>query len=451
MATVVRSKKTKATNREQRDRQQIAPIEMTRVASIILGGGQGTRLFPLTHTRCKPATPFGGRYRLIDVPVSNSINSGIRKIFVVTQFLSSRLHQHIVKTYRFDSYSSGFVELMAAEQKPTSTMWFQGTADAVRQNLEYFAETPVDYFLILSGDQLYNLDFQEMLRLAKKSDADLVVATLPVTKHDASRMGIMKVDSDARICNFSEKPKDLDILKGLKTESNLLSKMGFSQVEDRPYLASMGIYLFKREALFDILKNDVREDFGKHLIPSMVELGKTWAFPYNGYWEDIGTVDSFYHANLALTKDKPAFDWYDEANALFGSHANLPGPKIRDCHVRESILSEGAVIDADEISGSVIGTRSVIGKGCIIRNSYIMGNDFYDPPIRGHNQLPEKLAIESDCIIQGAIIDRNARIGKGVQLINKEKLTHYNGDNIYIRDGVIVVCRGAHIPEHFVL
>ncbi len=445
------TRKAKISASERKQKLPPPPLDTSRVASIILGGGQGTRLFPLTHHRCKPATPFGGRYRLIDVPVSNSINSGIRKIFVVTQFLSSRLHQHILKNYRFDDYSSGFVELLAAEQKPMSTMWFQGTADAVRQNIEYFAETPVDYFLILSGDQLYNLDFQQMLRFAQKRDADLVVATLPVGQHDASRMGIMQIDKQSRIAKFCEKPKEASTLAELETSQDCLERAGLTNTEGRPYLASMGIYLFKREALFDILKNDVREDFGKHLIPTMVDAGRAWAFAYDGYWEDIGTIESFHQANLALTKKTPAFDWYAQSNALFGSQEHLPGPKIDDCHIRQSILCEGSIIEADEITNSIIGTRSIIEQGTIVRDSYLMGNDFYEPPIRGHNQLPDDLIIETDCIIQNAIIDRNVHIGKGVQLINKDKVTHYNGDKIYIRDGVTVVSRGAHIPDHFIL
>jgi glucose-1-phosphate adenylyltransferase len=437
-----------STKIQEQESDRLSPlpaVDMSRVASIILGGGQGTRLFPLTHTRCKPATPFGGRYRLIDVPISNSINSGINKIFVVTQFLSYRLHQHIIKTYRFDTYSSGFIDLLAAEQKPSGSLWFQGTADAVRQNTEYFCETPADYFLILSGDQLYNLDFQKMLRFAQESDAELVVGTLPVAEEEARRMGIMKVDASSRISDFCEKPTDRVQLEKMRSPELLKSN------PENPYLASMGIYLFRRDALFNLLKQDVREDFGKHLIPTMVETCKAWSYQYDGYWEDIGTVESYYNANLALTKPNPAFNWYDENNSLLGRHSNLPGAKVSDCHVKNSILCEGAIVEADEVSGSILGCRALVGKGSIIRDSYIMGNEFYSAPISNYNDIPDKLKIESDCIIRRAIIDRNTHIGKGVQLINKENLTHYNGDNIYIRDGIIVVARGAQIPDHFVL
>ena len=278
------------------------PVKMDRVASIVLGGGQGTRLFPLTHHRCKPATPFGGRYRLIDVPVSNSINSEIDKIFIITQFLSTSLHKHILSTYHFDRFSTGFVELLAAEQKPSSTLWFQGTADAVRQNLQYFVETPADYFLILSGDQLYNLDFREMLRYAKEVDAGLLIATLPVPQEETSRMGIMKVNKKQQITDFIEKPKDKETVAPFRMQSK---KNGVDS-----YLASMGIYLFKRETLFDLLTNDPREDFGQHLIPTQIEKGTTYAYLHDGHWEDVGTIKSFYDANLALTQDYPDFYYY---------------------------------------------------------------------------------------------------------------------------------------------
>jgi glucose-1-phosphate adenylyltransferase len=427
-------------------------IDMHSVGCIILGGGQGTRLFPLTATRCKPAICFGGRYRLIDVPVSNSINSHCHKIFIVTQFLSSSLHRHIFQTYHVDSFSSsGFIDILSAEQKPNNHAWFQGTADAVRQNVEHFIETPVDYFLILSGDQLYNIDFREMFRFATTVDADLVVASLLVEEGHAKSMGILKINKDQKIINFYEKPQEKHILDQLRASPTTLEKQGFDTQGPKQYLGSMGIYLFKRKALFELLEQDPREDFGKHLIPTKVNQGQAAAYIYDGYWEDIGTIDSFYKANIALTHPNPLFDCYNETNPIYSSRYSLPGPKIFNTQMTNSIICEGSIIEGDEISNSILGPRTVVKKGTIIRDSYLMGNDFYDPPIRNTNRFPEELHIGENCIIKQSIIDKNAWIGNGVQLINKNKLLQYNGDNVFIRDGIIIVMRGAHIPDGFIL
>lgn len=415
-------------------------LDMDRVGTIILGGGAGTRLYPLTMHRCKPAITFGGRYRLIDVPISNSINSGCHKIFIITQFLSSSLHQHIFRTYRHDIFSSGFVELLPAEQKPKNNNWFQGTADAVRQNIEYFIDTPVDYFLILSGDQLYNMDFRAMMRFALETDAELVVSALPITPQDAKRMGILKRNEEGFITDFIEKPQ---------TEALLKPMASFSDTE-RPYLASMGIYLFKRSALFKLLEQDAREDFGKHLIPTKVAEGNAAAYVFDGYWEDIGTIQSYYEANMALTRENPLFDCYNNSQPIYSSRNNLPGPKIFDTKIKNSIICEGSIVQATEVSNSILGLRTVIKKGSIIRDSYIMGNEFYTPPIK-NGRLPEELVIEENCLIEKAILDKHVHIGKGVTLVNKDKLNHYNSDDVYIRDGIIIVPRGATLPEGFIL
>lgn len=436
--------KNRLKRREAPRRTASEPINMNRVASIILGGGQGTRLFPLTLTRCKPAISFGGRYRLIDVPISNSINSGCQKIFIVTQFLSSSLHQHIFKTYHRDTFSSGFIELLPAEQRVRGSGWFQGTADAVRQNIDYFIETPVDYFLILSGDQLYNMDFQKMLRFAKQSNADLVIAALPISKDDAKRMGVLQVDDNSLITNFLEKPQEQAALEMFRVSPEIAPDA------KRCYLGSMGIYLFKREALLKLLHQDSREDFGKHLIPTKVAEGKTAAYVHDGYWEDIGTIESFYQANMALTGANPAFNCYDEANPIFASPYNLPGPKIYNTKVSNAIICEGAIVEAEEVTNSILGPRAMIKKGTVIRDSYIMGNDHYTPPIRTE-RLPEKLLIGENCLISKAIVDKHAFIGNGVQLINKEKHRDYDGDNVYVRDGIIIVPRGASLPDGFIL
>lgn len=426
-------------------------ITMERVATIILGGGRGTRLDPLTRTRCKPAISFGGKYRLIDIPMSNAINSGCLKIFIITQFLSSSLHQHIYKTYRLGTFSSGFIEVLSAEQKPImQNAWYQGPADAVRENRDYFVETPVDYFLILSGDQLYNMDFRPMLEFAKETDADLVVAALPVTVQDAKRMGVLKVNEDSFITEFCEKPQDLNELKELRTPSALFKRMGIAFDKTRQHLGSMGIYLFKRQALLDLLQNDLREDFGKHLIPTQVKSGKVAAYLFDGYWEDIGTIESFYKANIALTKSNPDFRCYNDRYPIFSSMLHLPPARIINGDVQSSLISEGSIVDAASIVNSILGPRSVVHKGTTIQDSYIMGNDFYTPPIKSEN-LPEKLLIGENCLIRNAIIEKHVSIGNGVQLINKNKLTHYDGSNVYIRDGIIIVTRGAVLPDGFIL
>ncbi len=426
-------------------------LNMQRVASIILGGGQGTRLYPLTALRCKPAISFAGRYRLIDVPVSNSINSSIHKIFIITQFLSTTLHRHLLRTYRFDAFSSGFIELLAAEQKPMRQGWFQGTADAVRQNVEYFIETPVDYFLILSGDQLYNIDFQAILNFAQEKDSDLTICSIPVTEVDASRMGILKVNKESEIQDFCEKPSTKKELESLHTDTAFLRKIGVKTEKGRNYLASMGIYVFKRQALLDLLQEDQRDDFGKHLIPTQVKKGKVSAFLYDGYWEDVGTVETFYKANLALTSPDPDFNCYDESNLIYTGDYNLPGPKITKAKITNSILCEGSIIEAKEISHSILGPRSIIKKGTVIRDSYVMGNNFYKPPIKNSIRLPNQLCIGENCVIKKAIIDKNVYIGNGVKLTNEKKLITYDQDPVYIRDGIIIVTRGASLPDGFTL
>lgn len=423
---------------------------MQRVAAIILGGGQGARLFPLTVYRCKPAICFGGKYRLIDIPVSNSLNSGCFKIFIITQFLASSLHQHILKTYRLDSFTSGFIELLAAEQKPAKKAWYEGTADAVRKNLEYFIETPVDYFLVLSGDQLYHMNYQHMVRLAKETDADLVVATTPIDDLHAQRMGILKVDERNRVTDFYEKPQEIATLERFAAPKQIVELMDLGVTSKKKYLGSMGIYLFKREVLLEMLENDVREDFGKHLIPSKVKSGGVVAYVHKDYWEDIGTIESFYKANIDLTKLTPEFNIHDEKHPIFSTPCNLSGAKITSTKIENALISDGSIVEAKEITNSILGHLSVVKSGVVIKDSYIMGNDYYRPPVKTRH-LPEKCMIEENSILQRCIIDKNVHIGKGVQLINKKKLTHFDSDKVYIRDGIIIVPRGTTIEDGFVL
>lgn len=433
------------------EKNGVSSVDMKRVASIILGGGEGTRLFPLTLTRCKPAVNFGGKYRLIDVPISNSIHADCHKIFVLTQFLSSALHHHIFQTYLQGGKASSLVEILTAEQRPSNKSWFQGTADAVRQNIDYLLESSVDYFLILSGDQLYNINFRRMVQFAKETDADLVIASLPINEQDASRMGILKVDSRDFVVDFYEKPQDKSILQRFMCPPEVIERAGLTMNSGRHYLGSMGIYLFKRKALVDLLAYDTREDFGKHLIPTKVKSGKVASFIYDGYWEDIGTIETFYQANLALTEPNPIFSFYNETQPIYSWRYDLPPAKFCHTQLKQAILCDGSIVEADEVMHSLLGPRTVIHKGCIVKDSYIMGNDYYLTDIDEHSRLPARPGIRENCIIQKTIIDKNVHIGKGVQLVNKQKLTHYNGENIFIRDGIIIVPRGATIPDGFIL
>lgn len=418
---------------------------MGRVASIILGGGAGSRLHPLTLSRCKPAICFGGRYRLVDVPISNALNSGCKKMYLVTQFLSTSLHQHLFRTYGPDLFANGTLEILTAEQKPTQQDWFQGTADAVRQNIEYFLNHDIEYFLILSGDQLYSMDFQKFLDFAIESDADLTIAGLQIGLKDASRMGVMKTDANHFITDFIEKPKDETLLLRLRQIHRGESP--------KPYLASMGIYLFKRQAMLDLLEQHPGLDFGKHLIPAQIEKGPVAVFPFDGYWEDIGTIGSFHEANIALTKIAPEFDLYNEGWPLHMIQGQLPGPKIVGTTLDHAILNEGSRIYNSKISHSILGPRSLVHSGCDICSSYIMGNDFYIPSIQGN--LPKNLGIDENCTMRNTIIDKHVSIGKNVQLINKAQLTTYDPQpdepQVFIRDGIIVVPAGASVPDNYSL
>lgn len=424
---------------------------MSSVASIILGGGEGRRLYPLTLTRCKPAINFGGKYRLIDVPLSLSIHANCRKIFVLTQFLSSSLHRHIFETYMVGGQGSGRIEVLTAEQRPSTKSWFQGTADAVRQNLDYLLETPVDYFLILSGDQLYNLDFKKMLQFALSSKAEAVIAALPVSSKDASRMGIMKINAQGFVTDFHEKPQEEALLKELKLTPKKEGGSALNISKNNCYLGSMGIYLFKRKTLIELLRNDQREDFGKHLIPSLICKGKTAAFIHEGYWEDIGTVRSFYEANMALTKSSPRFCLHDETSPIFTSRWDLPSAKIDGSYLSQSIISEGAVLDGVKVRRSILGPRCVIQKGTVVEDSYLMGNDYYKMAACEGLSLPSEVTIGKNCTIKKAIIDKNVLIGNDVQLINEKQLQNYDGGKIFIIDGIIIVPKGSMIPDGFIL
>jgi glucose-1-phosphate adenylyltransferase len=425
-------------------RKAVHPSEMRRVAAIILSGGEGSRLSPLTKATCKPAMSFGGKYRLIDIPISHSIHAGCTKIFVISQFLSASLHKHLLRTYSSISHA---VELLAAEQRPGIRTWFQGSADAVRQNLEYLSESDIDYFIILAADQLYNMDFQKFIQYAQATDADLVIGVLPVGIAEAKRMGVIKLGSDFSIKEFYEKPQNPELLQTLLTSIPRYKQTSDNNVKES-YLGSMGIYAFKREALFTLLKNESGEDFGKHLIPKKVAQGNVFAYLHQGYWEDIGTIESYFNANISLLSPNPPFNCYDESYPIFSQSHHLPPPKISCSKVHHTMICDGAVVEADSVERSILGPRSRIKKNCKIKDSYIIGHDWYSSPC-GSDQSPAHVYIDEECHIEKAIIDKHVYIGKGVRLINAQKLADYTSDHLYVRDGVIIVTRGAILPDGF--
>jgi glucose-1-phosphate adenylyltransferase len=427
-------------------------VPYTPVASIILAGGQGTRLYPLTIHHSKPAVSYGGRYRLIDIPISNSINSNFRQIFVIAQYLSSELQHHISQTYHFDAFNPGSIDVLTPqENEEGKKQWFEGTADAVRKNLPTILKSPAEYFLILSGDQLYNIHFQSMVEFAKEQNADLTIASLPIPEKEAHRMGLLRIDQNHKVIDFVEKPKDPSLVKEFVLASDFFQNRKQPPPKEPHYLASMGIYVFKREALISLLEQDTRNDFGFHLIDTAVKSGKTSTFIYQGYWEDIGTIASYYDANLMLLHSTYGLNTYDEQNPIYTRPTFLPGPKIQGAKITKSIICEGSVINGEEITNSIIGLRSHIGKGTIIRNSIMMGNHFYMPPSHeGRTQTPD-FYVGEHCLIEKTIIDEFVQIGSHVKLTNKNNLSEYDGDNIFIRQGIIIVPSGTKIPDHFEL
>jgi len=418
------------------------------VIAIILGGGQGSRLYPLTETRSKPAVPIGGKYRLVDIPISNCINSDIFKMFVLTQFNSASLNAHIKNTYNFSLFSTAFVDILAAEQTPDNPTWFQGTADAVRQCMPHFLNHDFEYALILSGDQLYQMDFNEMLEAHIKSEADISIATLPVNDKDAPEFGILKTNSESCIESFIEKPAK-ELLGDWKSDVSDQMKS-----EGKHYLASMGIYIFNRKLLVELMKNPDTKDFGKEIIPQAVGNKKILSYQYEGYWTDIGNIDSFFEANIGLTDDLPKFNLFDNENKIFTRPRLLPPSKFYKTIVDKSLISEGCIINAKEISRSVIGIRSRIGEGTVIQNCYVMGNDFYqniddmNEDIEENKQL---MGIGENCFISDALIDKNCRIGNGVHINGGKHLENFTNKLYAIKDGIVVVKKGAIIPDNYTI
>ncbi len=424
---------------------------MSRVACIILAGGRGTRLFPLTSTRCKPAVGFGGRHRLIDIPISNSLNSNISNIFIISQYFSSGLNQYIEKTYPLDHFRKSTLKMLSPEQRFDQAIWYEGTADAVRKNLDHLVKIPTDYFLILSGDQIYNMELDDMVNFAEERDADLTIATLTVPRSEASRLGVLNIDEIGRIIDFHEKPEDTEILKQLELSDAFINAQNIQAVTPPYFLASMGIYVFKKKALIELLSEDPREDFGKHLIPSQLKRGRANAFLYQGYWKDIGTISSFYQANIALTKPfshNLGLDFYNKTLPIYTQRSDLPGAHLSKTKISQSIICDGSIIKAKEILGSVVGTRSVIGPGTVIHDSILLGNEAYKRTRSDHQYL---LQVGENCTIKKAIIDENVTIGNHVTLTNKKGLRQYDGDGVFIRDELIVVASNTTIPDRFTL
>jgi len=424
----------------------LPPGTTQRTLAIIMGGGAGTRLFPLTKDRAKPAVPLGGKYRLVDIPISNCLNSGLRSIYVLTQFNTMSLHRHIQASYKFDNFSRSFVDILAAQQTPEGSQWYQGTADAVRQNMRYFLEHPFEFYLILSGDQLYRMDFRTLLHQHIRSGAEITLATKPVKRDQASDFGIMSSGEDRRITRFVEKPKEAKELDAMKMDRALLAAIGHGEDEEL-FQASMGIYIFNRNVLIECLNNDLF-DFGKHVIPAAIQTRNVSAYIFDGYWEDIGTIRAFYEANLDLTDLVPAYSFF-EADAPIYTHPRfLPGSKINGATLRQAIISDGCIISDGHIERSVIGVRSIIQRGATIRNSVVMGADFYElGKDRPSEEIP--IGIGRNCVIDRAIIDKNARIADGVVITPEGKPDNFDAENYYIRDGIVVIPKNATIPPGF--
>lgn len=404
------------------------------VVGVIMGGGAGTRLQPLTRDRAKPAVPIAGKYRLVDIPISNCLNSHIRRIYLLTQYNSVSLHQHVSATYMFDQFHRGFVRILAAQQTQDSESWFTGTADAVRKSFRYFLDERPDLIVILSGDQLYRMDFTDVINQHVASKADVTIATKPVPRGEAGALGIMQIDRDHRIVNFVEKPGAGPALDGLKDPT----------AQGEQFLASMGIYVFNTSVLQNLLQGLPESDFGKHIIPEAIRRHKVFSFIFDGYWKDIGTIGSFWEANLELTEPVPPFNFYDARAPIYTRMRYLPPSKINCCDLNRCLLSEGCVITGHRILHSIVGVRAIVGAGTVIEHTVLMGADYYEHE-QPRPELPS-IGIGRDCFIRNAIIDKNARIGDGAYITPDGKPDGTATPNYVVRDGVIVVPKNAVIP-----
>jgi glucose-1-phosphate adenylyltransferase len=425
---------------------------ISNVLAVIMGGGQGSRLFPLTKERSKPAVPLAGKYRLVDIPISNCINSNLKRIYLLTQFNSASLHRHISQSYKFDHFSGGFVEILAAEQTFTDTSWYQGTADAVRKNLLHFLNHDFEYMLILSGDQLYRMDFRRIIAQHVESYADVTIATIPVVRKEAQSLGIMEINAERRIVRFVEKPKDPAVLDSLKLNRDLYGKFDVEGDEEF-YLASMGIYVFNRDILIRLLDNK-HDDFGKHVIPSAIANHRVFSHVFQGYWEDIGTIRSFFNANLDVTSELPRFNFFDMSAPIFTRGRFLPASKINGARIDHAIISDGCIINHANISHSIIGIRSIVGNGSELNRVIFLGGDYYE----SHASIIEnemlgkpRIGIGQNARIENAIIDKNARIGDNVVISPAGKPENMDHALYYIRDGIVIVPKNGAIPHGTVI
>lgn len=413
--------------------------------AIVLGGGRGTRLYPLTSYRSKPAVPLAGKYRLVDVPISNCIHSNIRKIFVLTQFNSASLNRHVAATYKFDDFSRGFVEILAAEQTPQTEAWFQGTADAVRRVQMHLESVPATHVLILAGDALYRMNYEALLEEHIHDGADITLSCKMVTEEAASAFGIVGIDDNRRVTSFHEKPKGAAI-PPLKADPKVMQSAGLTgDASNRPYLASMGIYLFKRDVLLDLLKDESGEDFGKQVIPRAISTHRIYANLFDGYWEDIGTIKAFFQANLDLVSEKPQFSFYENNCPIFTHSRLLPSSEITGSHVDRAMIADGCQVNRADIRNAVVGIRSIIREGARLENVVMMGADYYEDKATIAS-APVPMGIGRNVFIQNAIVDKNAKIGDGAQISDKSNAPDSDGEFYHIRDGVVIIPKNATVP-----
>ncbi len=423
------------------------------VLSIIMGGGAGTRLFPLTKERAKPAVPLAGKYRLVDIPISNCINSDLKRIYLLTQFNSASLHRHISQSYKFDHFSGGFVEILAAEQTFADTSWYQGTADAVRKNLVHLLNHDFDFVLILSGDQLYRMDFRRLITQHVETDAELTIATIPVHKREAEALGIMEMDNERRITRFVEKPKDPAVQDSLKIPRDLYSMLEIEGDGEDLLLASMGIYVFNRDVLIKLLDNTLT-DFGKHIIPGAIGTHRVYSHVFQGYWEDVGTIRAFFEANLDITSELPRFNFFDMTAPIFSRPRWLPASKINGAQIDHAIISDGCIITNANISQSVIGIRSIVSPGSHVHRTIVLGSDYYESAtsIRENEARGNpRIGVGNNTRIENAIIDKNARIGDNVVITPANKPENVDHPLYFIRDGIVIVPKNGVIPHGTVI
>jgi len=427
-------------------------LNTSNVLCVIMGGGRGTRLFPLTKDRAKPAVPIAGKYRLVDIPISNCINSGFRRVYILTMFNSASLHSHISRTYKFDVFTAGFVEILAAQQTLTNTSWYEGTADAVRKNLVHFLSHDFDYLIILSGDQLYRMDFRPLIEQHTKTGADITVATIPVTRDAAQSLGILQIADDLRITRFVEKPKDAAMIDSLKLTPEMQAKLEIKD-SNESLLASMGIYVFNRKLICELLDNSLT-DFGKHIIPNAIQTHRVFSYVFQGYWEDVGTIRSFFEANLNLVTELPRFNLFD-TNAPVLSHPRfLPGSKINGAQIDHAVISDGCIINRARITHTIVGLRTIIEAGTELNRVVILGSDFYESheSVERHEREGKpRMGIGANCKITNAIIDKNARIGNNVTISPAGKPENADHELYFIRDGIVIIPKGVIIPHDTVI